>query len=131
MKKYILILSVALFSCKKNNEVKPTTQTVVPTPTYTDEGSVIFYTPQYPFGEYGSGVKIWINGIYIGKTSNSPSWLPSCGSTWGVNYKKGAGTYNFHAELNDCSDPTYNKVWDSTITIVQNACNVIKLTNQK
>ncbi len=128
MKKIILIAMIALVSCKKDS---PTPITPVTEPPKTTTGSVMFYVPTYYMGEYGTGTKVWVNNVYLGKITTAYSSIPACNTYLGLIFSGDSATYSFHAELTDASKPSYNKIWDSTFVVIPSKCTPIKLTNQK
>jgi len=86
MKKTILILAVALISCKKEKDVIP-----------VKFASVSFYN-----GNIREKLTITVNGNTIGKTTLKPlGFVPDCSTDWTVKYSNTVGLYSFKAMNND------------------------------
>lgn len=87
MKKLILLIAIALFSCNDKFDIKPIEQ----------KGTVIFYN-----GNIREIATITINGFEIGRTTQKPlGYVPDINSDWAVHYTAHPGRFTYEAKNNE------------------------------
>lgn len=123
----IILILVVFFSCKKS-EPQPVVNTVEPIVNVINTGNVNFHYPYTPPNNIGTGVQIFINGIYKGKITSISSVNNGCGTPFGFNYSDSVGTYNYEAKVIDANPNTYNFNKSGSFTIVSNGCTKVNIT---
>lgn len=112
---------VLLVSCKKEATIKP----VKSTPTQQAAsviGNAKFYYLAEPLLNIGSGVLIYINGIYKGKITSAPTSIPNCDNLFGFNYADTSKTYNYIAKVIDAFPSSHNFIKTGTFHILADSC---------